>query len=154
MGQDTQDFWEPMCLQDVEEFKGFLDVLSLRHYGLRDNSLTISNPKLPSIMSRTRSTTFPRSIILLRSLPHSMKVILLVFPDTTVIGPCGSLRLCLVYLFTNDRIKVDFPTPGGPTNPTMIGGGGNRPSSIPLPFSFVTFLSSGLRLTRGTCNLC
>lgn len=48
---------------------------------------------------------------------------------------------------------IPEPTPGGPTTATMTGGGGRVPSLMPLPFSVVTFRSSGLRLTRGTCSL-
>jgi hypothetical protein len=40
----------------------------------------------------------------------------------TVIGPTGLLRLWLVYSLTKDRIRVDFPTPGGPTTQTRGGG--------------------------------
>lgn len=96
--------------------------------------LTISKPYDPSIMRRTRSAIFPMSIIELRSLLHSMKVILFFFPATTVTGPCTWLRVCFVWRRTSDFSRVVFPTPEGPTMATMTGGG----------------RSSGVRLTRGT----
>jgi hypothetical protein len=113
-------------------------------------SLTISNPKLPSTMRSTRSTTLPRSIMLFRSFPHSINVIRLVLPDTTVMGPRACDRECFVYRRTSDRRSVVLPTPGGPTIPTTMGGGGRRPSSIPCPFWPVTLRSSGFRFTSGT----
>lgn len=46
--------------------------------------LAISNPKFPSIINNTKSTTFPTSIILHSELLHSMNVIRLCFPATSV----------------------------------------------------------------------
>lgn len=55
------------------------------------------------------------------------------FDVTTVRGPVGAERVCLVYRRINDLIRVVFPTPGGPTTATIIGGA-----------------SSGSLSTRGT----
>lgn len=97
---------------------------------------TISKPKEPSIISKTRSAILPMSIMLLRSLLHSMKVRRRFLPVTTVTGPFMSLRVCLVYRLTRLLRRVVFPTPGGPTIATITGGGS----------------SSGVRLTKGTCR--
>lgn len=97
---------------------------------------TISKPKEPSIISKTKSAIFPMSIIELRSLLHSIKVSLLFFPLTTVTGPLISFKVCLVYRRTRLLSRVDLPTPGGPTTATSTGGGS----------------SSGVRFTRGTCR--
>jgi len=53
----------------------------------------------------------------------------------TVTGPWGSVIVSLAYLLIRLRRRVVFPTPGGPTIVTSLGGG-----------------SSGKRSTRGTCN--
>lgn len=58
------------------------------------------------------------------------------FDVTTVRGPVGCERVCLVYRRTSDLMRVVLPTPGGPTTPTIIGGA-----------------SSGRRSTSGTWNL-
>jgi hypothetical protein len=84
MGEETEDFGETVRLKDIEEFKGFLHLSEILSF-----ERTISNPKLPSIINSTKSTTLPRSIMLLRSFPHSTKVIRRVLPETTVIGPRG-----------------------------------------------------------------
>jgi len=52
---------------------------------------------------------------------------------TTVMGPAGVERVCLVYRRINDFKSVVLPTPGGPTMAQMMGGA-----------------SSGRRSTRGT----
>lgn len=101
---------------------------------LRNSNVSISNPNEPSIMSRTRSAIFPTSIMLLRSLLHSMNVRRRFLPVTTVMGPLASFSVCLVYRLTRLLSRVVLPTPGGPTMATMTGGGS----------------SSGVRLTRGT----
>jgi hypothetical protein len=88
--------------------------------------LTISKPKLPSIIRSTRSAILPMSIMEFRSLLHSIKVRrrffptnILVFADTTVsqdlpattvMGPLTSDRVCFVYLFTRLLTRVVFPT--------------------------------------------
>ena len=97
---------------------------------------TISKPKEPSIIKSTKSTTLPMSIIELRSLLHSMKVIRRFFPPTTVIGPLASCSVCFEYRRTRLLRRVVFPTPGGPTIATTTGGG----------------KSSGVLSTRGTCR--
>jgi len=97
---------------------------------------TISNPKEASTNSRTRSATFPMSIIELRSLLHSTNVSLRRFPLTTVMGPWAWFKVCFVNLRTRLLRSVVFPTPGGPTIATMTGGGS----------------SSGVRFTSGTCR--
>jgi hypothetical protein len=99
-----------------------------------DNELTISKPNDPSIMRRMRSATLPMSIMELRSLLHSIRVSRRLLPLTTVTGPLISFSVCLVYLRTRDLTRVLFPTPGGPTMATIIGGG----------------MSLGVRSTRGT----
>lgn len=95
---------------------------------------TISNPKDASTNNRTRSATFPISIIELRLLLHSTNVSLRRFPLTTVTGPWARFNVCFVNLRTRLLRSVVFPTPGGPTMATMMGGGS----------------SSGVRSTRGT----
>lgn len=97
---------------------------------------TISKPKDPSIMRRTKSTTFAMSIMELRSLLHSMKVSRRFFPPTTVIGPFASCMVCFEYRRTRLFRRVVFPTPGGPTMAMMTGGG----------------VSSGVLSTNGTCR--
>ena len=54
----------------------------------RNSKISISNPKLASTISRTKSATFATSIIELISLGHSTNVHLLFLPVTTVNGPC------------------------------------------------------------------
>jgi hypothetical protein len=102
----------------------------------RENELTISKPKEPSIIRRTRSAILPMSIIEFRSLLHSINVSRRFLPLTTVTGPLTSLKVCFVYRRTRLLSRVDLPTPGGPTMATMTGGGS----------------SSGVRLTSGTCK--
>lgn len=85
-------------------------------------------------MRRTRSAILPISIMLLRSLLHSMNVSRRFFPLTTVMGPLASFKVCFEYLLTRLLSRVVLPTPGGPTIATMTGGGS----------------SSGVRLTKGT----
>jgi len=133
VSENANNFWKTVGLEDVKELKGFLSKLCAadgRERGLH----TISKPNDPSIMRRTRSATFPTSIMEERSLLHSIRVSRLLFPLTTVTGPLMSFRVCLVYLRTRDLTSVLFPTPGGPTMATMTGGG----------------TSSGVRSTRGT----
>ena len=135
MGEYTDDLWETMGLQYVEEFKCFLvstSVIPSRTSTIETR--TISNPNDASTNNRTRSATFPMSIIELRSLLHSTNVSLRRFPLTTVIGPWAWFKVCFVNLRTRLLRSVVFPTPGGPTIATMTGGGS----------------SSGVRLTRGT----
>ena len=55
---------------------------------------TISKPKEPSTMSNTRSAIFPMSIMLLRSLLHSINVSRFFLPLTTVMGPFASFKVC------------------------------------------------------------
>jgi hypothetical protein len=82
------------------------------------------------------STTFAISIMLAsESAGHSRKVRRRRFDVTTVRGPTGVERVCFVYRRISDLISVVFPTPGGPTTPTTMGGA-----------------SSGRRSTRGTCR--
>jgi len=95
---------------------------------------TISNPKDASTSNRTRSATFPMSIMELRSLLHSMNVSLRRFPLATVMGPWAWFKVCFANLRTRLLRSVVFPTPGGPTMATMTGGGS----------------SSGVRSTSGT----
>lgn len=71
--------------------------------------LTISNPKLASIISNTKSAILAMSIMEFISLEHSIKVKRRFFPLTTVIGPLISVKLCFVYLLTSDFISVVFP---------------------------------------------
>lgn len=85
-------------------------------------------------MSRTRSAILPMSIMLLRSLLHSINVMRRFLPLTTVMGPFASVRVCLVYRRTRLFNRVVLPTPGGPTMAITTGGGS----------------SWGVRSTRGT----
>ena len=64
---------------------------------------------------------------------HSINVRRRRFEVTTVRGPVGVESVCLVYRLIKLLMRVVFPTPGGPTTPTMIGGA-----------------SSGMRSTSGT----
>lgn len=134
VGEDTYDFGEAVGLEDIEELERLLQRIQLFFNDERRVPCTISKPKEPSIIRRTRSATLPMSIILLRSLVHSMKVSRRFFPLTTVTGPLGSLRVCFVYRRTRLLRRVVFPTPGGPTMATTTGGG----------------FPCGVRLTRGT----
>ena len=85
-------------------------------------------------MRRTRSAILPMSIMLLRSLLHSINVMRRFLPLTTVMGPFASVRVCLVYRRTRLFNRVVLPTPGGPTMAITTGGGS----------------SWGVRSTRGT----
>ncbi len=134
MCQNANDLGKPMGLQDIEELELFL---SKSYYSVeihKGPSRTISKPKEPSIMRRTRSATLPMSIIEFRSLLHSMNVRRLFFPDTTVTGPLISFSVCFVYRRTRLFTRVLLPTPDGPTTAIITGGG----------------MSSGVRFTRGT----
>ncbi len=123
-----------------------------------NSNVSISNPKDPSIKSMTRSAIFAISIMEGKSFEHSMNVNLLVFEETTVIGPLISEIECFVYLFIKLFIRVVFPTPGGPTMAITTGGGGGVPSNSEGVMAFpvegsrveMIFLSEGVRLGRGT----
>lgn len=101
---------------------------------LRNSNTSISNPKLASHRSKTKSATLAKSIIELTSLLHSIRVILRFFPVTTVTGPLMSVNGDLVNSRIRLLITVLFPTFGGPTTTTRIGGG-----------------SRGFRSTSGIC---
>lgn len=68
----------------------------------RNSKVSISNPKLASTRSSTRSETFARSIMAGKVLGHSKKVRRRFLLDTTVTGPRTSTRLCLLNFFTSD----------------------------------------------------
>ena len=71
--------------------------IPLADKAFRNSIVSISKPKLPSIMRRTISAILETSIMLAReSAGHSKKVSLLCLEVTTVSGPLGEERLCLV----------------------------------------------------------
>jgi hypothetical protein len=112
MGEHANNFGKAMSLENVEEFESFLvdDNVSMNGGSTSGKSQTISKPKEPSIISKTKSAILPMSIIELRSLLHSMKVSLRFFPVTTVIGPFNSVRVCFEYLLTRLLMSIVFPT--------------------------------------------
>lgn len=66
-------------------------------------------------------------------------------PETMVTGPRISASFCRVKFFIRQRIKVLFPTFGGPTTTITIGGGSRGVRSTRGMWCFLVFMSWDLR---------
>lgn len=66
-------------------------------------------------------------------------------PDTMVMGPHISASFCRVKFLIRQRIKVLFPTFGGPTTTITIGGGSRGVRSTRGMWCFLVFMSWDLR---------
>lgn len=62
-------------------------------------------------------------------------------PEITVTGPFMVVRGCLVKHFIRQWISVVFPTLGGPTTTTIIGGGSRGVRSITGICCFLVWIS-------------
>lgn len=81
---------------------------------------------LPMIKNHRCYTTAPTLV----TLKTDFRIMLINVLDTTVTGPLILAKFCRVKFLTNERIRVVFPTFGGPTSATIKGGGSRGVRSI------------------------